>query len=84
MRGRDFTFGAGNGTSNGLKFGMELPDKLEERLRHWVNEFRDDSFDDASSEGVVAYSLKPGEAVEVVDLLESRMSKVIADIASLN
>ena len=29
MKVRDFTFGAGNGTSNGLKFGMELPDDLK-------------------------------------------------------
>ena len=84
MKVRDFSFGAGNGTRNGLTFGMELPDELEKRLKRWADDFRNDDFtEDASSEGVVAYSLKPKKAVEHIELLELRLGKVISDLAGL-
>ena len=85
MKVKDFTFGAGNGTGNGLTFGMDLPEKLEEHLKRWAGEFRDDTFaEKASSQGVVAYSVKPEEAVKHISLLESRLKGVINGLANLN
>ena len=84
MKVKDFTFGAGNGTGNGRTFGMDLPKEVEEHLKRWTSEFRDDTFaEEASSQGVVAYSVKPEEAVRHISLLESRLKGVINGLANL-
>ena len=81
---RDFAFGAGSGIANGLAFGMELPDELDAVLTHWAGEFKNDDFaEDSSGTGVIAYSVSPENAVEYIDLLESRLRNVIDEIASL-
>ena len=85
MKVKDFTFGAGNGTGNGQTFGMDLPDAVEERLKRWADDFKNDDFaEDASSQGVVAYSVSPEEAVRHISLLESRLQKVISGLTNLN
>ena len=85
MRVKDFTFGAGNGTGNGRTFGMDVPEAVEEHLKRWADEFRDDRFaEDASSQGVVAYSVTPEAAVRHISLLESRLKGVISGLANLN
>jgi len=81
---KDFSFGAGNGTRNGRMFGMDLPEELEEHLKSWVDEFSNDTFADCvSGEGVVAYTVKPEEAVKHISLLESRLKGVINRLANL-
>ena len=81
---KDFSFGAGNGTRNGRMFGMELTEELEEHLKSWADEFSNDTFADCvSSAGVVAYSVKPEEAVKNISLLESRLKGVINRLANL-
>ena len=84
MKVKDFTFGAGNGTGNGRTFGMDLPEEVEEHLKRWASEFKNDVFaEEASSQGVVAYSVKPEEAVKHISLLESRLKGVINGLANL-
>ena len=84
MKVKDFSFGAGNGTGNGRMFGMDLREELEEHLKSWADEFSDDAFaEDVSSQGVVAYSVKPEEAAKHICLLEFRLKEVIGRLASL-
>ena len=84
MSVRDFSFGAGNGNSNRGPFGMEMRPELENMLHKWCNQFKEDAFtDDASSEGVIAYRVNPEQAVNHLDLLETRLATVIDDLANL-
>ena len=64
---------------------MDLPDAVEEYLKRWADEFRDEGFtEDASGQGVVAYSVRPEEAVRHISMLESRLKGVINGLANLN
>ena len=84
MRTRDFSFGAGNGDGSGHIFGMDIPVELSNLLERWCDQFEGDSFTrDASSVGVLAYCVDPGEAVQHLDLLEARLRQVIVDLKAL-
>ena len=81
MRTRNFSFGAGNGNGNGRMFGMDIPSELSYLLERWCDQFESDLFtEDASSKGVVAYSVNPNEASRHIDLLEARLRKVVSDL----
>ncbi|MCY4654806.1 MAG: hypothetical protein OXC95_16785, partial [Dehalococcoidia bacterium] len=73
-----------NGDGSRHIFGMDIPIELSNLLERWCDQFEGDSFtEDASSVGVLAYSVDPGEAVQHLDLLEARLRKVIADLKAL-
>ena len=83
-RVRNFSFGTGTGVANRGTFGSNMKPELERRLREWCDQFKDDTFaQDTSGEGVVAYSVSPDDIVQHIDVLKSRLAKVIEDLASL-
>lgn len=80
MNTRDFSFGAGIFAG----YDPPPPDRLLSLLDGWAEQFRADSFTaDASSEGVKAWAVRPGDVVKHIDLLEERLRKVLADLAAL-
>ncbi len=84
MKVRDFSFGAGNGNSNRGPFGMEMKPELESMLLKWCNQFKGETFtEDASSEGVIAYSISPDDVVQHIRILKSRLTNIVDDLASL-
>ena len=81
---RNFSFGAGNGNGGVRMFVMGIPSELSNLLERWCDQFERDVFiEDASSKGVVAYSVSPNETSQHIDLLEARLRKVIADLKVL-
>lgn len=77
MRTRDFSFGAG--------ILDDDPDaELRTVLQKWADTFRDDSFTtDVSSQGVTAWSVTHDSAPVHIDLLASRLSRVLSELKSL-
>ena len=77
--------------TNGFNFGAAIfgydpppDDELRRLLTNWANRFKDDSFTtDASSKGMIAWSVGYEDAVEHVDLLAERVSQVLAELRQL-
>lgn len=72
-----------------LYFGWEgptfgYPPELEQRLREWTSQFKDDSF--TTTGGTLGYwwTVTPSDAAEHIDLLASRLAAVLSDLKSLN
>ena len=77
MRTRDFSFGAGI-------LDDDPDDDLRAVLQRWADTFRDDSFTtDVSSQGVTAWSVTHDSAPIYIDLLASRLSRVLSELKSL-
>ena len=76
MKTRAFTFGA-------AILDADPDERLRAVLKRWVGEFEGDSFTDASSKGVQAWSIDYADAVGQADLLASRLTGVISEIRSL-
>ena len=81
MRTRDFSFGAGNGTTG---FFEGLPDHLREFLEDWVGRFSTDGFTrEVSSKGVIAWSVSHEAAVAHIDLLAERLQNVLVNLRQM-
>ena len=79
MRTRDFTFGIGI-----LDYEPSPEEQLRTVLKRWVDSFRDDSFTtDASSKGVVAWSVDYDAVALHADLIANRLSNVLVELQSL-
>ena len=80
MRTRHFSFGAA------LFGGYDPPPPkvLQDALFRYAREFEADPFThDASSKGVIAHFIEPGDAVEHTDVLVGRLNQVLADLKDL-
>ena len=82
MKCKDFSFGAGGlGKSGHLE---DVPDYLREFLENWANSFAGLPYvDDASSEGVIAYSVTHAAAVRHIDDLAERLKDVLVALRTL-
>ncbi len=80
MKTKDFSFGVAI-----LDYDDPSPDEeLRVILQQWADDFRDDSFTaDASSEGVIAWSVDYDAAAREIDLLTCRLSSVLSKLKSL-
>ena len=79
MRTRDFTFGVGI-----LDYDPGPDEELRTLLQAWAWSFRDDAFTrDASSKGVVAWSVDYEAAAQHLDSLAGRLAKVLTDLMSM-
>lgn len=79
MKTRDFSFGTAI-----LDYDPGPEDELRQILERWANQFSDDDFTvDASSKGVVAWSVDHDAATQHADLLAERLERVLSDLKSL-
>ena len=78
-RTRHFSFGSG------IVDYPDLPPELHSLVRRYVARFSDDSFvQDASSQGVMAWSVEPEDAALHIDLLEERLRTILKELAELS
>ena len=79
MRTREFSFGVGI-----LDYDPAPDEELRAVLQKWADTFRDDDFtDNASSQGVTAWSVSHNDAIRHIDQLTSRLTGVLSDLKSL-
>ncbi len=79
MRTRYFTFGVAI-----LDYDSGPDEELRAILERWAYSFRDDTFTtDASSKGVVAWSVDYEAAAQHIDLLAERLAGVLSELRSL-
>ena len=79
FRTRDFTFGVAI-----LEYDPGPDKELRAVLEGWANAFKGDSFTtDASSKGIHAWAVGYEAAVQHIDLLVDRLSKVLAELRQL-
>ena len=78
----------GSSMGSSLYFGWEgptlgYPRELEQRLREWTSQFKDDGF--TTTGGTLGYwwTITPSDAAEYIDLLTSRLAVVLPDLKSL-
>lgn len=81
MRCKDFSFGAGPGERG---YFEGVPNYLREFLENWANSFAGLPYvDDASSKGVIAYSVTHAAAVHHSDDLAERLKNVLVALQTL-
>ena len=79
MKTRDFSFGTAI-----LDYDPGPEYELRQILEQWANQFSDDEFTtDASSKGVVAWSVDHETATQHADVLAERLELVLSDLKSL-
>ena len=79
MRTKYFTFGVAI-----LDYDQGPDEELRSILVRWTDSFRDDAFTtDASSKGVVAWSVGYEAAAQHIDLLADRLAGVLSELRSL-
>ena len=59
------------------------PTKLQQRLREWTSQFEGDSFTEVSGTLGYWWTMTPDDVAEHIDVLESRLKKILSDLDSL-
>ncbi len=62
---------------------LGYPPELEQRLREWTSQFKDDSFTTAGGTLGYWWTVTPSDAADHIDLLASRLAAVLSDLKSL-
>lgn len=84
---REFSFGAGN--ANNLDFFNDLPIRVRTTLKEWADQFAADEFAYKDSRtqlqtaGVEAWCVSYDDAAKHIDVLVSRLKRVLADLKAL-